>query len=145
MRFLIAWIGKTKQPEAAAWTEEYLRRIRRFARVASCEIDARQGDAGLLRLLQAKSDRRLVLLDPAGRQLDSPGFANFLSRAFARDGREMLLAIGGADGFGPEARAAAESALSLSAMTYSHELARVMLAEQLYRALALLHGHPYPR
>lgn len=145
MRFLIAWIGRSKLPEAAAWTEEYLTRIHRFARVAAEEIDARQGDAGLLRRVRAQSDRRLVAFDPAGKQLDSAGFADFLSRSFARDGREMVLAIGGADGFGPAVRAAAEATLSLSAMTYSHELARVMVAEQLYRALALLHGHPYPR
>lgn len=145
MRFLVLWIGKTKNPAAAAWTEEYLVRVRRFARVAAEEIDARQGDAGLLRRVETKGDRRLVALDPAGRPFDSPQFAQFLERAFARDGREMVLAIGGADGFGAPVRDAAEAVISLSPMTYSHELARVMLLEQLYRALALMHHHPYPR
>lgn len=148
MRLRIFWIGKTKDPAVALWTAEYLKRISRFAQIAAEEIPTRGGvhaaEAELLRRV-ALHRARLVLLDPAGRRLDSPRFAAYLDRSFAQDGRELALAIGGPDGFSPAARAAAQASLSLSPLTFSHELARAMLLEQLYRALALLNHHPYPR
>ncbi|MGH9508214.1 MAG: 23S rRNA (pseudouridine(1915)-N(3))-methyltransferase RlmH [Terriglobales bacterium] len=146
MRLQIYWTGKSKDPAVALWTAEYLKRISRFAAIAAEPIPAREAanDAGLLRRA-AQQHARLVLLDPAGRRLDSPQFAAFLEHSFAQDGRVLALAIGGPEGFSAAARAAAFARLSLSPMTYSHELARAMLLEQLYRALTLLHHHPYPR
>ncbi len=148
MRLRIFWIGKTKDPAVALWTAEYLKRISRFAQIAAEEIPTRGGgnaaEAELLRRV-AQHRARLVVLDPAGRRLDSPQFAAYLDRAFAQDGRELALAIGGPDGFSSDLRTAAQASLSLSPLTFSHELARAMLLEQLYRALALLNRHPYPR
>lgn len=144
MRLRIFWIGKSKDPAVASWTAEYVKRIGRFAQIAAEEIPARGGDAEILRrCIQHRG--RLVLMDPGGRRLDSAQFAAFLETSFAQDGRELAMAIGGPDGFSPAAQAAAVARLALSPMTYSHELARAMLLEQVYRALALLHHHPYPR
>ncbi|MGH9533850.1 MAG: 23S rRNA (pseudouridine(1915)-N(3))-methyltransferase RlmH [Terriglobales bacterium] len=151
MRLRIFWIGKTKDPAVTLWTAEYLKRISRFAQIAAEEIPARGGEPELLQRLgrtrpgAQSANSRLVLLDPAGRRLDSAQFAAYLEQSFAQDGRELALAIGGPDGFSANTRAAAQASLSLSPMTYSHELARAMLLEQVYRALALLNHHPYPR
>lgn len=144
MRLRIYWTGKSKDPAVALWTAEYLKRISGFAQIAAEEIPARGGDAELLRRV-SQHHSRLVLMDPAGRGLDSGQFAAFLETSFAQDGHELAFAIGGAEGFTAAAHAAACARLSLSPMTFSHELARAMLLEQLYRALALLHHHPYPR
>ena len=81
---------------------------------------------------------RKILLDPAGKALDSKG----LTALFDRD---LVFVIGGADGLPPEWKPRADLLLALSPMTMPHELARVVLAEQIYRALTTLRGHPYPR
>ena len=87
---------------------------------------------------------RRILLDVAGKALDSAGFAAFISGA-ERGGRDLVFVVGGHDGLPPAWKPRADMLLSLSPMTWPHELARVMLAEQIYRALATLRGHPYPR
>jgi 23S rRNA (pseudouridine1915-N3)-methyltransferase len=87
---------------------------------------------------------RKIFLDPAGRPLDSPGFIQLFSTA-AQTGQDLVFLIGGHDGLPPEWKPRADLLLSLSAMTFPHELARAMLAEQIYRAFTTLNGHPYPR
>src|SRR5262245_35982585 len=87
---------------------------------------------------------RKVFLDPAGKPLDSPGFAALISKA-EMDGRDLVFLIGGHDGLPSGWKQRADLLISLSAMTFPHELARAMLAEQIYRAFATLRGHPYPR
>jgi 23S rRNA (pseudouridine1915-N3)-methyltransferase len=79
-----------------------------------------------------------IALDPAGRTMDSPKFAGLFER-------DLMFLIGGADGLPAEWRNRADLLLGLTPMTMPHELARVLLAEQIYRALATLRGHPYPR
>jgi 23S rRNA (pseudouridine1915-N3)-methyltransferase len=142
MRLRVAWIGKTRNPVVREWTDEYLLRIRRFAQITGEELTEKQGEAGLVK---RAAGTRLVLLDPAGKAFNSEGFARFLERQFQHDTREMVFGVGGAEGFGKVARAAAETTISLSSMTFSHELARIVLLEQIYRACALLNNHPYPK
>jgi 23S rRNA (pseudouridine1915-N3)-methyltransferase len=85
-----------------------------------------------------------IVLDPAGKNLDSAQFARLIGKA-EQEGRDLVFLVGGASGL-PEAwRGRDGLILSLSAMTFPHEFARVMLAEQIYRALATLRGHPYPK
>ena len=84
----------------------------------------------------------IIALDPAGKPLDS--LTAVIERA-ERDARDLVFIIGGADGLPSEWRKRAGLLLSLSPMTYPHELARAMLAEQIYRAFTTLRGHPYPR
>ncbi len=85
----------------------------------------------------------LVLLDGRGRQLSSEELAKFLGDYQDRNPLPLLFAVGGADGFSENARQAATLVLSLGRMTLAHELARVVLLEQLYRAFTILKGHPY--
>lgn len=94
---------------------------------------------------RAAEAQAVIALDERGKQLDSRGFAAALGR-FADDGRrEIAVLIGGADGLDGETRAAADMAVSFGRLTWPHLLARVMLAEQLYRAHTILTGHPYHR
>jgi len=87
---------------------------------------------------------RRVFLDPAGKPMDSAAFAKMVSRA-EMEARDLVFLVGGHDGLPPGWAARADQLVSLSAMTFPHELARVMLTEQIYRAFATLRGHPYPR
>lgn len=142
MRLRVVWIGKTRQAEARAWGDEYAQRIRRFARLETEELTDKQGDVAVLKRAETA---RLVALDPAGKPMSSEQLARFLAQQFERDGRELIFAVGGAEGFSEPVRRRADTLLSLSPMTFSHELARVMVLEQLYRALTILNNHPYAK
>jgi 23S rRNA (pseudouridine1915-N3)-methyltransferase len=87
----------------------------------------------------------LVLLDERGKTLDSQAFSDAIGRYRDNGKRDMMLAIGGADGLDPELRARADLVLNLGAMTWPHQLVRILIAEQLYRAVTILSGHPYHR
>ena len=143
MKIKVAWIGKTKEPAIEALTGEYLKRIARYAEVAGV---AMKDEAGVLALAgcgrNSKERHKLVLLDSRGKQLSSEELAAFLEREEV-NAVPLLFAVGGSDGFSDEARSRAAFTLSLGKMTLPHELARVVLAEQLYRALTILKKHPY--
>jgi 23S rRNA (pseudouridine1915-N3)-methyltransferase len=143
VKLKIAWIGRTKEPAIQSLTEEYLKRLGRY-----CEVDgvALKDEAALLKLCarDARPTRHLlVLLDAHGKQLSSEELAKLLSDHQDRNPLPLLFAVGPADGFSDEARKAAALVLSLGKMTLAHELARVVLLEQLYRAFTILKGHPY--
>ena len=87
---------------------------------------------------------RKIFLDPAGRALSSAQFVDMVARA-EQSGQDVVFLVGGHDGLPPEWRDLADLLLSLSQLTYPHELVRAMLAEQIYRAFTTLRGHPYPR
>jgi 23S rRNA (pseudouridine1915-N3)-methyltransferase len=135
-------LGKTRRPEMRAVLDDYVKRISR-----SCPIEiteARDGDAALKKL-DADRAATVVLLDAAGKTLDSNALAKWLGELRDRGTRELIFLCGDAEGFPDALRRRAHHKLSLSSMTFSHELARVMLAEQLYRAFAILSGSPYPK
>ena len=142
MNLKIAWIGKTKEPAIASLTEEYLKRISRYSDVDGITL---REEADLLSKFgpSAKAKATLILLDSRGKEFSSEQFAKFLGDYQERNPLPLVLAIGGADGFGDEARAAAQLSISLGRMTLAHELARVVLLEQVYRAFTILKGHPY--
>lgn len=85
----------------------------------------------------------VILLDEAGRSMDSRGFASFLGDWRQRSPKRLIFILGGAYGFAPEIRDRASGLLSLSPMTFNHQLARVVFLEQLYRGMTILNGHPY--
>ena len=145
MKIKIAWIGKTKEPAIQVLTDEYLKRIARYVPVEGValrdeatllELSGRVGSKGA-----AKST--LVLMDSRGKELTSEQFAKFLGDYQDRNRLPLVFAIGGADGFSAETRAAAQHVISLGKMTLAHELARIVLLEQIYRAFTILKGHPY--
>ena len=144
MKIKIAWIGKTKEPAIASLADEYLKRISRYAQVEGVSL---RDEADLLAKFgaSAKSATKstLVLMDSRGKEFSSEQFAKFLGDYQDRNPLPLVLAIGGADGFSAEAKAATQSIISLGKMTLAHELARVVLLEQVYRAFTILKGHPY--
>jgi 23S rRNA (pseudouridine1915-N3)-methyltransferase len=103
-------------------------------------------EAGVLKLVRQSQGRTqpvLVLLDSRGKELSSEQFAKFLDTQLSTGVQQLIFAIGPADGFSDEARTAANHIISLGPMTLPHELARVVLLEQVYRAFTILKGHPY--
>ncbi|MCJ8518752.1 23S rRNA (pseudouridine1915-N3)-methyltransferase [Pseudorhizobium tarimense] len=87
----------------------------------------------------------LVLLDERGKSLDSEAFAETISRFRDSGKRDLMIAIGGADGLDPALQSKASAVLNLGNMTWPHQLVRILIAEQLYRAVTILSGHPYHR
>jgi len=142
MKIKVAWIGKTKEPAIQALTNDYLKRISRYAEVAGLALKDEAVVLSLARGERQKDRHKLVLLDARGKQVSSEELAEFLGREQV-NGVPLLFAIGGADGFRDEMRQQADFVLSLGKMTLPHELARVVLVEQLYRAFTILKNHPY--
>ena len=142
MKLRIVWIGKTKDPSVEALTNEYLRRLRGYIQAESVEYASEEA---LLKSL-GKSSRVqpvLVLLDRQGKELASERIAELIGDYQEGGAQELVFAVGPADGWTHEALTAADFKLSFGLITLPHELARVVLAEQLYRAFTILKGHPY--
>jgi 23S rRNA (pseudouridine1915-N3)-methyltransferase len=143
VKLTVAWIGRTKEPAIQSLTDEYLTRLRRFADVQGTGL---KDESAVLKLCGRSAHparHALVLLDGRGKQLSSEEFAQFLGNHQDRNPLPLLFAVGPADGFSAEIRQEANLLLSLGKMTVAHELARVVLLEQLYRAFTILKGHPY--
>jgi 23S rRNA (pseudouridine1915-N3)-methyltransferase len=147
MRVEVLWIGKTRMGGVAELTEEYSRRLTRYCEFHAGEARGRRGrsESEEGAILNRSRETFLVILDPAGKQWSSPDFARFVRRERDQGRRGLTFCVGGADGFSEGFREQAGLLLSLSPLTLPHELARVVLLEQLYRAFTTLAGHPYPR
>ncbi len=143
MKIRLVMLGKTRRGEIRALLDDYLARLRHFAEVELTEV--REDSAASLRKLTLDPAATVVLLDDAGKHQTSAQFAKWLGEARDRGTRELVFLCGAAEGFPESLRRRATQKLSLSSLTFSHELARAMLAEQLYRAFAILAGHPYPK
>ncbi|MBL8883708.1 MAG: 23S rRNA (pseudouridine(1915)-N(3))-methyltransferase RlmH [Hyphomicrobium sp.] len=159
MRLLIAAVGKLKDDAERQMCERYAKRfnatgrsiglgpveITELAESRNASAEARKNDeAARLLKITAQADA-YIALDVAGSPLASEAFAQFLARERDEGNRCTALLIGGPDGHGQAALQGAKLKLSLGAMTLPHGLARVVLAEQLYRAATILTGHPYHR
>lgn len=143
MKLKIAWIGKTKSPAIQALTDEYLKRLSHYAETEGLTL---KDEAALLKLCatEARPTKHvLVLLDSKGKQFSSEELARFLGDHQDRNPLPLLFAVGPANGFSDQAPQSATLVLSLGKMTLAHELARVVLLEQLYRGFTILKGHPY--
>ena len=142
MKIRLLLLGKMRRPELRTVLEDYVKRIGRASPMEVVEV--RDGEAAVKKL---DTDRATtaVLLDAGGKAMDSETFAKWMGEMRDRGAREIIFVCGDADGFPEVVRERVRQKVSLSAMTYSHELARVMLAEQIYRAFAILAGSPYPK
>lgn len=150
LRFI--WPGKTRDEHLRALVDEYLKRLSRFARCQVVEIRENAGsDRGRVektarRILEAiPESSRVVLLDLNGRELSSEELAKQVQRWENDSTKELAIVIGGPDGVGAEVVARAKEKWRLSRLTLTHEMARVVVVEQLYRAYAINHGLPYQR
>ncbi len=139
MKTFLYYIGKPRDAHANAIAADFLSRANRYAPCEMREIRPDRTD-----FWTKHSAARRILLDPAGKALDTAAFVALFSQA-EMEGRDLVFVVGGADGLPADWRGRADVLLSLSRMTFPHELARAMLAEQIYRAFATLRGHPYPR
>lgn len=158
MRLKIAAVGRLKSGPESALVEDYAARIRAVGRglgvtqFAIVEVEAPKGLDGEARrqkesaaLIEATGGARRLALDERGRALSSEEFAALLARWRDDGAPEIALLIGGADGHAPDLRESADGLLSFGKATWPHMLVRVMLCEQIYRAMTILSGHPYHR
>lgn len=151
MRLTVIAVGRRMDAEFAALWRDYAARccppltLRLVEERKPCPVPERRAREGKLLLAATLKGSRVVALDGAGVMLDSAALAARI-RAWRDQGvAEAAFLIGGADGLDEMALARADLVLSLGPMTWPHQLVRVMLAEQLYRAEAILAGHPYHR
>lgn len=139
MKIYLYYVGRAKDASANALAEDFLGRASRYSAAEMREIRPDRID-----LWGKHPSARKILLDPSGKPMNSAAFTGLIAQA-EREARDLVFVVGGHDGLPPGWAARADLLLSLSALTFPHELARAMLAEQIYRAFATLRGHPYPR
>jgi 23S rRNA (pseudouridine1915-N3)-methyltransferase len=139
VKIWIYYIGKARDAFSNGLAAEYVKRTQRYLQCETAEIQPKRFE------LFARHPAALkVFLDPAGKRLDSAQFTSLVAKA-EFEAKDLVFLLGGADGLPAEWRPRADLLLSLSPMTFPHELARAMLAEQVYRAATGMRGHPYPR
>ncbi len=154
MKIRLLVCGKTEENFLREGIGEYATRIRRYLPFEIVEVPAEKGNSRLpvqgqlareASMLEKKilpSDV-LILLDEHGKQLSSTEFADFLNRQFLSGGKTLVFVVGGPFGFDPSLKQKADHLLSLSRMTFSHQMVRLFFTEQLYRALTILRGESY--
>ena len=135
MKIFLYYVGKPRDAALNAYADEFIKRTSRYGPCEMREIQPAKFD-----IPKRHPGARRIYLDPAGVPLSSPAFAQLLD-----DPRDLVFLIGAHEGLTPEQRREADKLLSLSPMTFSHELARAILAEQIFRAYALRNNHPYVR
>jgi 23S rRNA (pseudouridine1915-N3)-methyltransferase len=153
MRVRLIWVGKTRDARLRALADEYLKRLERFTRCEITEVResaARQAGEGIedegRRIISAlRQDVLPVLLDVEGRQWSSSELAAEVERWQVAGTKEVAFITGGPYGVSAEVAARASIRWSLSRLTLTHEMARVVLLEQLYRAYTIIHGLPYQK
>ena len=133
-------VGKPKEPWIESGISEFATRLSSQCKL-TCEWVS--DDQQLLR--QLAKERSVVLLDPLGKQRNSEDFAKWLMTALVAGGSRLTFVIGGADGLPPEAKSAFPEMISLSPLTFTHQMVRLILAEQVYRAFEINRGSPYHR
>jgi 23S rRNA (pseudouridine1915-N3)-methyltransferase len=143
MRVVLVAVGRVKDRALRAALDEYFGRLRRY--VACDEIELADGPADKLApaFTKATIDATTIALEIDGRALGSEAFAQGIERASARHKGIVAFLIGGADGLPPTISRAAHDRWSLSPLTFPHRLARLVLVEQIYRAMTILRGEPY--
>jgi 23S rRNA (pseudouridine1915-N3)-methyltransferase len=159
MRFILCAVGHRMPAWVSAGFDDYTRRMPRGLPIELIEVRPERrpakaaSPAQLGRIMAAEGARiraalppgcAVVALDEKGRSFSTSEFARRLEQ-WRREGRDVVFVIGGADGLDPGLRQSASLLLSLSSLTLPHQLVRVLLAEQLYRGVSLLHNHPYHR
>lgn len=155
MKLRFVWIGKTKRVPVRQLIQEYLDRLGRFAQVEVIELRDRDDVGGDARrivdkegediLSRTPNDQFVVALDERGREMDSIKLAEFVEKHRVAGTKQMTFIIGGHNGLSDAVRQRADLVLALSRMTLTHEFARVLLIEQVYRAFTIIHDLPYQK
>lgn len=154
MKLLLMAVGKTTQPIIRQGIDQYLGRLRHYLpvdieiiadvkRTAALTFEKQKEMEGEAMLRRIEPGDRLILLDENGKEMTSREFAQFMEKQMASGVKRLVFAVGGPYGFSPAVYQRADSKLSLSRMTFNHEMVRLFFAEQLYRAQTILRGEPY--
>ena len=150
MKFKFVWIGKTKDRNWKALQDEYMQRLSHFVKCEITELKDSTGNESkeieskrILEILNPKTFA--VLLDVGGKAVSSHGLSDLISNWQDRGVKEVTFIIGGANGVNEEIRGKADYLLSLSFLTFTHEMTRVVLLEQLYRGYSISKGFPYQK
>ncbi len=151
MHLRLIWVGKTKDEHVRALVAEYLKRLKRFVRCEVTELEASRGRGATegiedesRRILSAlRTDALTILLDVEGREWSSEGLAAEIEKWQLAGTKEVAFIIGGHEGVSVEVKERAQLRWSLSRLTLTHEMARILLVEQLYRGYTIIHGLPY--
>ena len=146
MKFQFIWVGKTKDANWRALQEEYCERLSHFVKFEITEIKDGAKETESKRILENVNQSSFVcLLDVKGRSISSPDLAKEIEKWQNRGLKEITFIIGGAEGVASEVVEKANFSLSLSFLTFTHDMARVVLLEQLYRAFTIIKGFPYQK
>ena len=145
MQWRIITVGKPALPWAKAGLEDYLGRLKRAARVEHVIVKDGPRDQAENQLLQASEDGLRIVLDEKGKARRSLELARWIQEHDVRGTKRACLIIGGADGHSEKVRKAADECWTLSSFTLQHEIALVVLMEQIYRAYSIMKGEPYHR
>lgn len=146
MKFRFVWIGKTKDKSWQALQTEYLQRLSHFVKFEITELRDETRETESKRILEKLNQSNFVcLLDVKGRSVSSFELAEKIENWQNRGFKEIAFVIGGAEGVASEVVERADFSLSLSLLTFTHEAARVILIEQLYRAYTIIKGFPYQK
>lgn len=154
MKLRFVWVGKTRNASVKELINQYLERVNKFGRVEIVEL--RDGkDVGSIRAIIEKegkdilsrtaADGFIVALDERGHELDSRSLARFIEKQRVAGTKQITFVIGGHAGLSEEVKERADFVLALSRMTFTHELARALLFEQVYRAFTIIHDLPYQK
>ena len=154
MKITLLTVGKTDKDWVKQGLDIYTSRLKHYIQFSISEIPelknvsalskeqikAKEGEL-ILKSLKPADD--VILLDEHGKEYTSTGFASFLQKKMALEGRDIVFIIGGAYGFSDDVYKRANSKISLSQMTFSHQMVRAIFAEQIYRAFTIMKGEPY--
>ena len=149
MKLRVLWIGKTKDSHLSHLISDYSSRVERFLPLDIVEVkeprvdeSKRQQAEGEKMLAALDSSDRVVVLDPRGKTWSSEQFAGVIAKHMREDPRRLTFVIGGFRGVSEGLKSRADIVWSLSPLTFTHDLCRVLILEQIYRALAIIHNHP---
>lgn len=153
MKFILLTVGKTDVPWVRSGLDLYSARLQHYVKFELREIPELKGVASLseeqikqkegVLILKEAGDADMILLDEHGKEFRSMEFASQVQKYMNRGGKDIFFVIGGAYGFSEEVYAKASGKISLSKMTFSHQMVRTIFAEQLYRAFTIIKGEPY--
>ena len=141
MRIRLICVGKVKEPYIRDGVDEFLKRIERYQRIEMFEVKGSEPQQEGKDILTKCSDMPVFAFSEEGNEFDSLGFADFLKGLSG----DIAFVLGGPDGLSREVKDRAKMTISLSRMTFTHEMARLILIEQVYRAITINQGLPYHR
>ena len=142
MTTTLLFVGKTTDPHIEALCQAYLKRLTHYLPLKVVIIPELRNTKALTPEQQKQAEGELILLDEHGREYRSIEFAQTMQKKMS-SGRDIFFAIGGPYGFSPAVYDRANGKISLSQMTFSHQMVRLFLIEQIYRAMTILRGEPY--